>query len=127
MANLRPALIRQPFGQQWPDFAEGTADRGTVDAQRCRQHIVRGGVTQVHQRGRKPVDKHEPVLGTGPERALPPARGQPSLLTQTGPSSATRSPIISADKPGHPTLGHHCCRPITKITSTEIHNHARGR
>jgi len=64
-------------------------------------------VAQVHQGGQQPVEEHQPVPGTGPDR--PPARpiGQPRILARL-PARSQLGDQLSQDlsgQSGHMAIG----------------------
>ncbi len=105
----QPLSLADPaaaLDQKGPGLADGPSDRGTIDLEPCRQHIVRRDLTQVHQRRPQPIHKHESVLGTRPERALPRPRGQSSLPPRLPYRAKLGHQITNhlGRQPDHPTL-----------------------
>ena len=95
-------------------------------------------VAQVHQGGQQPVEKHQPVPGTGSDRPLPRPIGQPCLLTRL-PAQSHLGDQLGQDLPGqsgHPAIGdnggtgeapgHTTTLPCPSRASRPA-NHARGR
>jgi hypothetical protein len=67
------------FGQQRADLSDRPGDRRAGHPQPAGQHVVGDPVAQVHQGGQQPVDEHQPMPGTGPDRPLPRPIGQACL------------------------------------------------
>lgn len=123
----QPLSLADPaaaLDQKGPGLADGPSDRGTIDLEPCRQHIVRRDLTQVHQRRPQPIHKHESVLGTRPERAATPARtieppaapaipGQARPPDYQSPRPTTRSPDAETTSPHDPHQNH-----LTRSTTT---------
>jgi len=68
---------------------------------------VRDPVAQVHEGGQQPVNEHQPVPGTGPDRPLPRPNGQPCVLARL-PARPHFDDQLSEDlrgQPGHSAIG----------------------
>jgi hypothetical protein len=59
------------LGEQGPHLADGTGDGGAVHVDPAGQYVVRGGVTEMHERGEEPVDEHQLVLRARAHSPLP--------------------------------------------------------
>lgn len=59
------------LGEQGPHLADGPGDGGAVNAEPAGEHVVGGGMPEVHERGQEPIDEHQPVLRTRAHSALP--------------------------------------------------------
>jgi hypothetical protein len=95
------------FGQQRADLSDRPGDRRAGHPEPAGQHVVGDPVAQVHQGGQQPVDEHQPVPGTGPDRPLPRPIGQPCLLARL-PARPELGDQLSQHFPGqsgHPTIG----------------------
>ena len=64
-------------------------------------------VAQVHQGGQQPVNKHQPVPGTGPDRPPTQPTGQPCVLARL-PARPQLGDQLRQDlrgQPGHSAIG----------------------
>jgi hypothetical protein len=59
------------LGEQGLHLADGPGDGGAVDAEPVGRHVMRGGVTEMHERGRETVDEHQSVLRASAHGPLP--------------------------------------------------------
>lgn len=59
------------LGEQGEHLADGPGDGGAVDAEPAGQHVMRGGVTEMYERGQETVDEHQLMLRAGAHRPLP--------------------------------------------------------
>ena len=67
-----PGLTVHPrSASKEPHLADGPSDGGAVDTEPAGEHVVRGGMPEVHERGQEPVDEHQPVLRTRAHSTLP--------------------------------------------------------
>ncbi|GHE74642.1 hypothetical protein GCM10018771_65860 [Streptomyces cellulosae] len=55
---------------------------------------MRGGMPEVHERGQKPVDEHQPVLRSGAHSALPRTGRKPGLVPFVPQRSKTVSYVV---------------------------------
>ena len=98
------------LGEQGPHCADGTGDGGAVCAGPAGEHVVRGPVTEVHERGQEPVDEEQPVLRAGTDRRLPwpgrksglvpfvPQRAQPGHEFGDRAGREARDPPVADDR-----------------------------
>ena len=75
LADGAPSL-----GEQGPHLCDGPSDGGAVHTEPAGEHVVRGGMPEVHERGQKPVDEHQPVLRSGAHSTLPRTGRKPGLV-----------------------------------------------
>ena len=96
LADGAPSL-----GEQGPHLCDGPSDGGAVHTEPAGEHMVRGGMPEVLERGQEPVDKHQPVLRTRAHSPLPRPGRKPGLVpvVPQRPNSARSSAITSAARP----------------------------
>jgi hypothetical protein len=115
-----PADGAPSFGEKWPHLADGTGNGGAVDPEPAGQHVVRGGVSQMHERGREPVDEHQPVLRARAHRQPPrPGRelGLVPLMPQRSHLSYKFSDHIRRQARDPSIADDHCTRRVPHHTT----------
>jgi hypothetical protein len=60
-----------PLDEQRSHLTDGAGDGGAVHIEPAGQHVVRGCVSEVHERGQEPIDEHQLVLRTRAHSPLP--------------------------------------------------------
>lgn len=115
-----PGLTVHPRSASKGPLSDSTGDGGAVDAEPAGQHVVRGTMAEMHERGQEPVDEHQPVLPAGAHGPLPrPGHelGVVPFMPQRAHLGSEFSDHVGRQTRDPPVADDHCTRSVPHHTT----------